>query len=141
MRKPFADIQSMRVSVSDVSRLRVGVRGIVRDAVRGSADPRLPGLALTEPIRGFMEQDGVSEPARRHPAHHADVRVPPEPPNALPAHGAGDRTIVSLVYIRYHYVVDVVVGFGMAILNYGLAKGVDARIRPLFTAADVGARV
>lgn len=100
----------------------------------------LPGLALTEPIRGLID---ALEPNKldAFPSLHAAILL-----TTLifalrhnrrllywllaPAIG----TTISLVYCRYHYGVDVVVGFGMAALNYRLAKGVYVRIRPLFAA-------
>lgn len=108
---------------------------------RAAAHPQpLPGLALTEPIRGLID---ALEPNKldAFPSLHAAILL-----TTLifalrhnrrllywllaPAIG----TTISLVYCRYHYGVDVVVGFGMAALNYRLAKGVYVRIRPLFAA-------
>ena len=100
----------------------------------------LPGLTLTEPIRGLID---ALEPSKldAFPSLHAAIllttmmfafRHNRRMFGWLLAPAIG--TTVSLVYCRYHYVVDVVAGLAIAALNYGLAKCVFARIRPRFAA-------
>lgn len=100
----------------------------------------LPGLTLTEPIRGLID---ALEPSKldAFPSLHAAIllttmmfafRHNRRMFGWLLAPAIG--TTVSLVYCRYHYVVDVVAGLAIAALNYGLAKCVYARIRPRFAA-------
>jgi len=106
----------------------------------GARPEPLPGLALTEPIRAFID---LLEPNKldAFPSLHAAILL-----TTLMFALRHDRrmfywlivpaigTTVSLVYCRYHYAVDVVAGFAIAALNYGLAKRVYARIRPYFAA-------
>ena len=100
----------------------------------------LPGLALTEPIRVLID---ALEPNKldAFPSLHAAILLT----TLMFAFRHNRRmwywlvtpaigTTVSLVYCRYHYAVDVVVGFAIAALNYGLAVRVYARIRPRFAA-------
>lgn len=108
--------------------------------LRAAHPESLPGLALTEPIRGLID---ALEPNKldAFPSLHAAILL-----TTLMFAFRHNRRLfcwlivpaigitVSLVYCRYHYAVDVVVGFAIAALNYGLAKRVYARIRPLFAA-------
>jgi membrane-associated phospholipid phosphatase len=100
----------------------------------------LPGLALTEPIRGLID---ALEPNKldAFPSLHAAILLT----TLIFAFRHNRRmfcwllapaigTTVSLVYCRYHYAVDVVVGFAIAALNYGLATRGYTRIRPRFAA-------
>jgi membrane-associated phospholipid phosphatase len=100
----------------------------------------LPGLALTEPIRALID---ALEPNKldAFPSLHAAILLT----TLMFAFrhnrrmfywliGPAIGTAISLVYCRYHYAVDVVVGCVIAALNYGLAKRVYAQIRPRFAA-------
>lgn len=100
----------------------------------------LPGLVLTEPIRRLID---ALEPNKldAFPSLHAAILLT----TLIFAFrhnwrmfgwflGPAVGTTVSLVYCRYHYAVDVMVGFAIAGLNYGLAQSLYARIRPRFAA-------
>src|SRR4029453_14603462 len=100
----------------------------------------LPGLALTEPIRGLID---ALEPNKldAFPSVHAAIllttlmfalRHNRRMLYWLMAPAIG--TTASLVYCLSHYAVDVAAGFAIAALNYGLAIRVYARIRPRFAA-------
>lgn len=100
----------------------------------------LPGLALTEPIRGLIDALEANK-LDAFPSVHAAIllttlmfalRHNRRMLYWLMAPAIG--TTVSLVYCRYHYAVDVAAGFAIAALNYGLAIRVYARIRPRFAA-------
>jgi membrane-associated phospholipid phosphatase len=100
-------------------------------------DP-LPGLILTDPIRRLID---ALEPNKldAFPSLHAAILLTTLI-FAFRHHrrmfgwllGPAVGITVSLVYCRYHYAVDVMAGFAIAGLNYGLAKRVYARIRPRF---------
>jgi membrane-associated phospholipid phosphatase len=98
----------------------------------------LPGLVLTEPIRHLID---ALEPNKfdAFPSVHAAIMLT----TMLLAFRHNRRMFaslmapaigiaISLVYCRYHYVVDVLVGFAIAGLNYRLARAAYARIRPWF---------
>lgn len=106
----------------------------------GAHPAPLPGLVLTEPIRRLID---ALEPNKldAFPSLHAAILLTTmmfafRHNRRMFAWFVGPAvgTIVSLVYCRYHYVVDVVAGFAIGALNYGLAKSVYARIRPRFAA-------
>jgi membrane-associated phospholipid phosphatase len=100
----------------------------------------LPGLALTDPIRGLIDVLEANK-LDAFPSVHAAILLTTLM-FALRHNrrmlywlmGPAIGTTVSLVYCRYHYAVDVAVGFAIAALNYRLAIRVYARIRPRFAA-------
>jgi membrane-associated phospholipid phosphatase len=112
----------------------------VRAYLVGAHPEPLPGLALTEPIRGLID---LLEPNKldAFPSLHAAILLT----TLMFAFRHNRRmcywliapaigTTASLVYCRYHYAVDVLAGFAIAALNYGLTTRVYARIRPRFAA-------